>query len=203
MMNMPTLAASAVIGYALGAIPFGYVLVRMFRHADVRTTGSGNIGATNVARTSLLLGVATLILDAAKGLAAVLLVQMVFRSDLLPAFTAAFAAVIGHMFPVWLGFRGGKGVATGLGSFVLLTPKAVLVAIGIFLALAAVFRFVSLASITAAALLPLLAVLLTEVRDPVEIGLMSAASLLIIIKHHQNIRRLLSRTEPKFNARST
>jgi glycerol-3-phosphate acyltransferase PlsY len=105
------------------------------------------------------------------------------------------------MFPVWLGFRGGKGVATGLGSFLLLTPKAILLAIGIFLALTAAFRFVSLASITAAASLPLLAVLLGEAHGPAEVALIAAASLMIIVKHQQNIRRLLNGAEPKFQIR--
>jgi glycerol-3-phosphate acyltransferase PlsY len=198
---MKAILISAGIGYLLGSIPFGYLLVRVFRGADVRTTGSGNIGATNVARTSRPLGIATLILDALKGLAAVLLVSAVFPGQNPVRFVAAFAAVCGHMFPVWLGFRGGKGVATGLGSFLLLTPKAILLAIGIFLALTAAFRFVSLASITAAASLPLLAVLLGEAHGPAEVALIAAASLMIIVKHQQNIRRLLNGAEPEFQIR--
>src|SRR5579863_1353181 len=125
-MNMRAILITAGIGYLLGSIPFGYLLVRRFRGADVRTTGSGNIGATNVARTSPALGAATLLLDALKGAAAVLLVSIIFRGERDLAFVAALAAVAGHIFPVWLGFRGGKGVATGLGSFLLLTPKAIL-----------------------------------------------------------------------------
>jgi glycerol-3-phosphate acyltransferase PlsY len=198
---MKAILISAGIGYLLGSIPFGYLLVRIFRGADVRTTGSGNIGATNVARTSRPLGVTTLLLDALKGLAAVLLVSAVFPGQKTATFVAAFAAVCGHMFPVWLGFRGGKGVATGLGSFLVLTPKAILLVIGIFLALTAALRFVSLASITAAMSLPLLAVLLAEAHGPAEIALIAAASLMIIVKHHQNIRRLLNGAEPKFQIR--
>jgi glycerol-3-phosphate acyltransferase PlsY len=198
---MKAILISAGIGYLLGSIPFGYLLVRIFRGADVRATGSGNIGATNVARTSRPLGIATLFLDALKGLAAVLLVSAVFPGQKTAAFVAAFAAVCGHIFPVWLGFRGGKGVATGLGSLLLLTPKAILVAIGIFLAITAAFRFVSLGSIVAAASLPLFALLLGEAHRPAEIALIAAASLLIIVKHHQNIRRLLTGTEPKFHIR--
>jgi acyl phosphate:glycerol-3-phosphate acyltransferase len=192
---------SAVVGYLLGSIPFGYLLVRVFRGADVRTTGSGNIGATNVARTSPLLGIATLLLDALKGVTTALVVSAIFPGARTAVFVAAFSAVCGHVFPVWLGFRGGKGVATGLGSFLLVTPKAILVAIGIFVALAAAFRFVSLASLVAAASLPLLAILFGESRVAAEIALMTAASVLIIAKHYQNIRRLLAGAEPKFHIR--
>jgi len=192
---------SAVVGYLLGSIPFGYLLVRVFRGADVRTTGSGNIGATNVARTSPLLGIATLLLDALKGVTVALVVSAIFPGARTAVFVAAFAAVFGHVFPVWLGFRGGKGVATGLGSFLLVTPKAILVAIGIFVAIAAAFRFVSLASLVAAASLPLLAILFGESRVAAEIAMMTAASVLIIAKHYQNIRRLLSGAEPKFHIR--
>src|SRR5579884_3644951 len=130
---MNTILATAALGYLLGSIPFGYLLVRIFRGADVRTTGSGNIGATNVARTSPALGLATLILDAVKGLAAVWLALHFFPYARTLAFMAASSSICGHMFPVWLRFRGGKGVATGLGSFVLLTPKAILLALLVFL----------------------------------------------------------------------
>lgn len=212
---MKAILISAGIGYLLGSIPFGYLLVRTFRGADVRTTGSGNIGATNVARTSPLLGVVTLVLDAAKGLAAVALVLAVFPSQRSLAFTAAFASILGHVFPIWLGFRGGKGVATGLGAFLLLTPKAILFAVGVFLVLVAAFRWIALASIVAAASLPFAMSLSGESRGsggPVlDIGghlvmvtplaWISAASLLIVTKHHQNIRRLLTGAEPKFRIR--
>ena len=192
---------STGIGYLLGSIPFGYLLVRRFRGADVRKTGSGNIGATNVARTSPALGAATLALDALKGAAAVLLVSTVFPSERNLAFAAALAAVAGHIFPPWLDFRGGKGVATGLGSFLLLTPKAILLALAIFVAMLAALRLVALASIVATASLPALALRLGESRKPVL--LLAAASLLIIVKHHQNIARMLRGTEPKFRLRRT
>lgn len=198
---MHTAVMSAIIGYFLGSIPFGYLLVRVFRGADVRATGSGNIGATNVARTSPSLGVATLVLDALKGLIAVLAVLIIFPEQKTIAFIAAVAAVVGHMFPVWLKFRGGKGVATGLGSFLLLTPKAILAAVVIFLLITTAFRFVSLGSIAAAASLPVLAILLREASGPAEGVLITVASLLIIIKHQQNIRRLMSGAEPKFQLR--
>ena len=211
---MRAILISAGIGYLLGSIPFGYLLVRKFRGADVRKTGSGNIGATNVARTSPALGLLTLVLDALKGAAAVLTVFAIFSPNLVGpsfatrllgvglhdprnlAFVAALAAVAGHIFPVWLGFRGGKGVATGLGSFLLLTPKAILLGLAIFIAVLAAFRLVALASIAATASLPFLALWMGERQTPVL--LLGAASLLIIVKHHTNIARMLRGTEPRF-----
>jgi glycerol-3-phosphate acyltransferase PlsY len=195
------LLISAGVGYLLGSIPCGYLLVRILLGADVRRTGSGNIGATNVARTSPALGVVTLFLDALKGLAAVVLVSTMYPGDRELKFIAAFAAVCGHIFPVWLKFRGGKGVATGLGSFLLLTPKAIVVALGIFIVLSVALRYVAFASIIAAASLPVLALLLGEGHDSTELALVAGASVLIIAKHHQNIRRMLSHAEPKFQLR--
>ena len=198
---MQAILASAAIGYLLGSVPFGYLLVRAFRGADVRTTGSGNIGATNVARTSPALGAVTLFLDSFKGLGAVLLVSRIFPSQSNLAFVAALSAVAGHIFPVWLGLRGGKGVATGLGAFLLLTPKAILLGLAIFTALAAAFRLIALGSILATASLPLLALLLGEGGSGAAVLLVAAASVLIISKHHQNIGRMLRGTEPKFHLR--
>lgn len=198
-MNMQPYLIGVAVGYLLGSIPFGYLLVRVFRSADVRTTGSGNIGATNVARTSLGLGLMTLVLDFAKGFAAVWLASTSFPTNKTAAFAAALAAVCGHVFPIWLRFRGGKGVATGLGAFLLLTPKAILIAIGAFLVLVSMLRYVSLASITAAVSLPLAAFFLGEARPPVQVSLLSFTSVLVIVKHHQNIRRLLFGNEPKFH----
>jgi acyl phosphate:glycerol-3-phosphate acyltransferase len=173
--------------------------VRIFHGKDIRQTGSGNIGATNVARTSPWLGAVTLILDALKGVAAVMITRALFPSQIiLPSF-AGFMAVAGHVFPVWLRFRGGKGVATGLGSFVVLFPKTILVMIGIFLAIFLAFRYVSLASVLAVALFPLIAWILHPYPEaPQILAFLAAASLLIIAKHHTNIRRLLTHTEPRF-----
>jgi glycerol-3-phosphate acyltransferase PlsY len=196
---MHLLLISAIAGYFLGSIPFGYLLVRAFRGADVRTTGSGNIGATNVARTSPLLGIVTLVLDVLKGMAAIGIALVISPSDRTVAFVAALAAVNGHIFPVWLRFRGGKGVATGLGSFVLLTPKAVLLAMVVFVIVLAALRFVSLASVTAAVCLPLLALLLREGRS-LQIVMLAVSSALIILKHRTNIQRVLVGVEPKFKA---
>jgi glycerol-3-phosphate acyltransferase PlsY len=199
---------TAAMSYLLGSIPFGYLLVRTFRGEDIRHSGSGNIGATNVSRQSPALGVLTLVLDAFKGTGAVWLAY--FLSDRMSAGApyyrvlplAAFFAVVGHMYPVWLKFRGGKGVATGLGSFAVIAPKAVLVAAGIFLVVVLLARYVSLASITAVAAFPVAAYFLHEFGDaPAALGLMSLASLLIIVKHHENIRRLLAGTENRIASR--
>ena len=203
---MTAFLTTAIASYLLGSIPFGYLLVRLFRGQDIRQSGSGNIGATNVARSSPRLGAVTLLLDAAKGLLAVLLAMLISQraaagiSPRLFICSAALFAVIGHVFPVWLKFRGGKGVATGLGSFLLIAPKAVLLAIAIFVVIVAIFRYVSLGSIVAVALFPLLAWWLNSpVISLREITIISAASLLIVAKHHANIRRLLSGTESKFS----
>jgi glycerol-3-phosphate acyltransferase PlsY len=190
---------SATIGYLLGSIPFGYLLVRIFHGEDIRQTGSGNIGATNVSRTSLGLGIITLFFDASKGLTAVLLCRFLFPGNIAAAGGAALFAVIGHIFPVWLKFRGGKGVATGLGSFILLTPKPVVICIAIFLIVAALFRYVSLASIVAVSLLPVLIFVLTP-RMP-EVALVALfAALLILVQHRGNMARLISGVEPRFRA---
>lgn len=204
---MPTLAIIAALSYLLGSIPFGYLLVRIFRGEDVRQSGSGNIGATNVSRKSPVLGGLTLLLDALKGTAAVALSYKVAdRAVAIPTFEqmalAALFAVIGHMFPVWLKFRGGKGVATALGSFVVIVPKAVLVAVVIFMAVVAISRYVSLGSIAAVAAFPFVAwVIGRSYVSPVGLALMSLASLLIIARHHQNIRRLLAGTENRLGAK--
>jgi len=199
-----TFLLAAAISYLLGSIPFGYLLVRAFHGHDVRQTGSGNIGATNVSRTSPALGVVTLILDALKGAAAVALTRALFPGQdrlLLPALAALFA-ILGHIFPVWLRFRGGKGVATGLGSFVMLAPKAVLVMLGIFVAVVLAFRYVSLASIIAFALFPLLAGLLDGYdRAPWVLLTMVGAAGIIIMKHRENVRRILTGNENRFSLR--
>jgi glycerol-3-phosphate acyltransferase PlsY len=189
---------TAVFSYLLGSIPFGFILLRIFRGQDVRRTGSGNIGATNVARSSPTLGLLTLILDALKGVAAVELARAFFPGRNVLAGVAALFAILGHMFPVWLKFRGGKGVATGLGSFAILAPKTILVMVGVFVAVVLVFRRVSLGSIVAVALFPFLAWLLHDYdSSPQILVLMATASVFIVARHHQNIRRLLVGTEPR------
>jgi glycerol-3-phosphate acyltransferase PlsY len=206
---MPTLSLVAAASYLLGSIPFGYLLVRIFRGEDVRLAGSGNIGATNVSRKSPALGVMTLLLDALKGAAAVWLA--VFVCSRIPApqdfsfsvmCLAALFAVLGHIFPVWLKFRGGKGVATGLGSFAMIAPKSVFAAVGVFLAVMLLFRYVSLGSIVAVAVFPLMVWLMDEYGStPIALVLISLVSLLIVAKHHENIRRLFTGTENRIGSR--
>jgi acyl phosphate:glycerol-3-phosphate acyltransferase len=202
-----------LICYLLGSIPFGYILVLIFHCKDIRESGSGNIGATNVARSSPLLGVFTLLLDAGKGCVAVVIAMVIYcnwnseypaseSGIAVHAAIGALAAVCGHIFPVWLKFKGGKGVATGLGSFALLAPKASLLAIGVFIASLIIFRFVSLSSIISVATFPVLVWLLHEYHSaPLVIALISVCSLMIVLKHHQNIQRLMAGTEPRFQLR--
>jgi acyl phosphate:glycerol-3-phosphate acyltransferase len=191
-----------VYSYLLGSIPFGYILILIFHGKDIRETGSGNIGATNVSRTSPKLGALTLILDMLKGIAAVAITRSLFPGQTILLGLAAVAAIFGHIFPIWLKFHGGKGVATGLGSFVLIVPKIILLMIGIFAVIFLIFRYVSLASIITLALFPVLAWILQPSPDVRAIVVfMAAASLLIIARHHENIRRLLAHTEPRFQRR--
>ncbi len=204
----------AIIAYLLGSIPFGYILVRIFRGEDVRQIGSGNIGATNVARKAPGLGIATLLLDVAKGYAAVKIAWYIADRTVMakgsalnprPLYLilglAAVLGILGHLFPVWLKFKGGKGVAVGVGVFLAVVPTAVLIVLVIFAVMFAVFRYVSLASIIATAAFPLVAYLLISTGDRLLLPFMCAGSLLIILKHHQNIRRLLAGTENRLELR--
>jgi glycerol-3-phosphate acyltransferase PlsY len=142
-------------------------------------------------------------LDALKGLTAVVLTREIFPTHKGLMFAAALFAVVGHVFPVWLRFRGGKGVATGLGSFAVLTPKTVLVMIAIFILIFLAFRYVSIASILSVALFPLLASILEPGMNWRTVGVTAAASLIIIVRHRENIRRLLNHTEARFQWRRT
>jgi len=203
---MPKLLQIAAASYLLGSIPFGYLLVRIFRGEDVRQTGSGNIGATNVSRKSPTLGVLTLLLDAFKGSAAVMLAAFLCGPGrATPPYRAlsfaALFAVLGHMFPVWLKFRGGKGVATGLGAFAVIVPKAVLIAAAVFVVVLLIFRYVSLASIVAVAALPVVVWFLRAYGKAwLALVFTSLASLLILIKHQENLHRLLAGTENRFGS---
>ena len=202
--------------YLLGSIPFGFLLVRFIRHEDVRASGSGNIGATNVARSGGKgLGIATLALDLLKGLFAVLLAFALAHryapwqaqpADLARAHAfdlasvAAVAAILGHVFPVWLAFRGGKGVATALGVFLALVPRTTLCLFAIFLVVFLFTRYVSLASIVAAASFPLVAFFFLPHPDSIVVFAFMFIPFLIVVKHHANIRRLLAGTENRFGS---
>ena len=211
-----------LLSYLLGSIPFGYLLVRTFRGQDIRASGSGNIGATNVARSgSKGLAISTLLLDALKGFLAV---QVAFHMNgayghfapqqalgdtrsvfealqgaYLAGAVAAFCAMLGHMFPVWLRFKGGKGVATAVGAFVAISPRALGVVLLLFLITVAVTRYVSLGSMLGAAVFPFIAWWLSRgVLTSGAMAFIAACSALIIVRHKDNVRRLLAGTENRF-----
>jgi glycerol-3-phosphate acyltransferase PlsY len=201
-VSAPILALLVLLGYALGSIPFGYLLVRARSGGDVRAMGSGNIGATNVARTAgLPIGVATLLLDAGKGYFAVWLAGHFSGGNIRIMMYAGLAAILGHVFPVWLKFSGGKGVATALGVFLMISWAAVAAAIAVFAIVVLFWWYVSLASVSAAAALPLLVYLLYAPGhappSTVTAGTLLAA-VLVIVKHRENIERLMAGTEPRF-----
>jgi glycerol-3-phosphate acyltransferase PlsY len=192
---------TTLIAYLLGSIPFGYLIVRWQRGIDVRATGSGSIGATNVMRNLGIVGfVATFILDAGKGLLAVLLASKMTAANPTWVAAAAFSAVLGHCFPVWLKFRGGKGVATGVGVFIALAPYQVLLALAIFAVTVAIWRYISLGSIVAAAAFPILVYFMKHPPIQIILGATGAAAI-IIARHHANIARLLQGTENKVGRR--
>ena len=197
-----------VLAYLLGSIPFGYLIVRLRGGGDVRETGSGGTGATNVTRRAgRAAGILTLALDALKGAAAVIVARYLLADGFGVNWwvaAAALAAVTGHVFPVWLRFRGGKGVATGLGVFLSLAPLAVLCALPIFVLVVWATRYVSLGSMTAAALVPVFVWLLGRGSATAEEGLVpvlvaaAAGAALIILMHRANIGRLMRGTENKW-----
>jgi acyl phosphate:glycerol-3-phosphate acyltransferase len=184
-----------IVAYLLGSIPFGYLIVRRKSGADIRETGSGGTGATNVSRRAgKAAGVLTLLLDAAKGCVAMVIARAVGGDDWVIA-AAAIAALVGHIFPVWLGFRGGKGVATGVGIFLVLAPIPLLCAGVVFVAIVLLTRYVSLGSIIAAILIPVLVWVLSDSRPLLMAAIVGAA--LIVFAHRGNIQRLASGTESR------
>jgi glycerol-3-phosphate acyltransferase PlsY len=190
-----------VVAYVLGSIPFGLLIVKAFGGPDIR--GSGNIGAANVARNSgKFAGILTLLLDAGKGYAAVRLAEYFTHGNIRWMMIAAICAVIGHMFPIWLGFKGGKGVATGLGVFLPICWQAVAAAVVLWLAVVIFWRYSSLGSISAAVVLPLFVYLLyapgRAPSEDVTIGTV-VISLFVLIKHRPNIARLIAGEEPRLN----
>jgi glycerol-3-phosphate acyltransferase PlsY len=208
--------AIAVAAYLLGSIPTGYLLVRIFRRQDIRSVGSGNIGATNVLRFGGIgLGIVTFLLDVLKGSAAVWLGGALGAWLMPPAppstdplrnaeALAALSAVLGHMFTCWLHFHGGKGVATAFGVFLVASPWAALAAIGVFAVVFALSRYVSVGSIVAAFSFMVFAWFFPPgPNPPVFYAVECIIALLIIVKHHQNIRRLLNGTEARFGAKKS
>lgn len=190
-LSAPEMLVSLLVGYLCGSIPFGLILTRMAGLGDVRSIGSGNIGATNVLRTgNKKLAALTLLLDALKGTVAVLAARYVIGME--AALIAGLAAFLGHLYPVWLKFKGGKGVATYLGVLLGLAPLIVLVFAAIWLGMAKLFRYSSLAALTAAVAVPIALYLYGR---PEVASLFVVMSVITILKHHQNISRLLSGTE--------
>jgi len=193
------------LAYLLGSIPFGLLIVKAFGGGDIRAVGSGNIGAANVARNAgAVAGVLTLLLDAAKGYAAVWIAERWTGGNGRWMMAAAVAAVIGHMFPVWLGFKGGKGVATGLGVFLPICWEAVAAAAALWILLVAFWRYSSLGSIVAAAALPALVYLFYAPHhappDHILLGTV-LISVLVLWKHRENMRRLIAGQESRLGSR--
>jgi len=204
-------SVAALVAYLLGSIPFGYLLVRIFRKEDIREKGSGNIGATNVMRSgSKGLGAATFILDVLKGCCAVLLcgwaaVRLGLAQDVRTngIAVAALFVVLGHIYTIWLGFRGGKGVATAFGVFLALAPLAALAGLGVFVVVFALTRYVSLGSILSAVSFPIFALLMPHTpRTLWAMAVLFVIPLIVIVKHHQNIARLMNGTEYRFGKAS-
>src|SRR5579872_3681893 len=186
-------AASLLLGYLLGSIPFGLLLTRAAGLGDIRAIGSGNIGATNVLRTGRRgLAAATLLLDGVKGAGAVLVGAWLAGTPGIVA--GGLGAVAGHLFPLWLGFRGGKGVATGLGVLIAAAPAAGLIAGAVWLAMAAATRISSAAALTAFAIAP---ILMAFVANTTLALLAVAIAVLVWWRHAANLRRLLAGTEPR------
>src|ERR1700682_1041276 len=202
MLTNSTFVLLPVAAYLLGSIPFGLLLWKIFGRADVRKAGSGNIGATNVARVAgPVAGVMTLLLDGAKGAAAVLLAGRFTNDSAAWMMISGLVALVGHCFPIWLKFKGGKGVATAGGVFLALCPLAFLGSITVFILVVMFWEYVSLGSAAAAASMPLLIYFLWAPRyapPPIVAFGSLVAALLIIYKHAANIERLLQGQEPKF-----
>jgi glycerol-3-phosphate acyltransferase PlsY len=198
-----TFLAIPFAAYLLGSIPFGLLLAKVFGGGDVRKAGSGNIGATNVTRVAgPLAGILTLIFDTAKGAAAVWLAARATNDSATWMTISAFSVLLGHCYPVWLKFKGGKGVATALGVFLALSPLAAVSALLLFILCVVYWRFVSLGSVAAAAAMPLLIYFLWAPGHAppivIDLGTLAIAGL-VIFKHRGNLQRLVDGTEPRFS----
>jgi glycerol-3-phosphate acyltransferase PlsY len=184
------------MAYLLGSIPTALLLVRVVTGGDVRTTGSGNVGGTNAARAAgLKVGVAVTLVDMAKGAVPVVVMQWYNPASRWMAM-AMLAAVAGHIFPVWLKFRGGKGVATGFGAFLVLAPGTAFLAFGVWFVVVALTRYVALGSMLASAVFPVLLFFTAKPLEPVIWGVVAIA-VLIVFRHQSNMRNILDGTEPK------
>ncbi len=189
------------LAYLLGSLPTAYLLVRLMTGDDVRSKGSGNVGGTNALRTAgWRVGVAVTLIDMAKGAIPVWLMQH-FNPESAWIAAAMLAAVVGHCYPVWLKFRGGKGVATGFGAFVVLAPLSSLAAFGLWVVVLLIWRWVSLASMTASASFPLI-LKVVDNPDVVTLTAVSAAAVLIILRHSSNIKNMVAGDEPKVGSGS-
>jgi len=188
------------LAYLIGSIPFALLLARRWRVADLRLVGSGNLGAANVMRASgVTAGVLVALLDMTKGAASVWLAERLTTGTVAPA-AAGVAAIVGHIYPVWLRFRGGKGVATACGVFSVLTPLAVPPALALFIAVAWLTKYISLGSVLASLALPPLAYVTGSPAPAVAAA--SVAAMLIIFRHRSNLTRLRDRTERRMGARA-
>ncbi len=207
-MNLHSIAAHAwilLVAYLLGSIPFGFLIVKLRQGRDIRAIGSGNIGAANVTRVGgLAAGALTFLLDAGKGYLAVSIASRFTDENITWMVVAGLAAIVGHLFPVWLRFHGGRGVATGVGVFLPICWTAVLAALVIWVVVVAFWRYVSLGSIAAAASLPLLTYLLYAPghAPPLTVSISTTiAAVLIVVQHRPNIERLIAGTEDRFTLR--
>jgi acyl phosphate:glycerol-3-phosphate acyltransferase len=197
-MSVAPIIVALIVGYLLGSIPFGLVLTRIAGTQDIRSIGSGSIGATNVLRTGRYgLAAATLLADVLKGIVAVLLAAWWFGHD--AGLVAGLAAFLGHLFPVWVKFKGGKGIATGLGVLLAVSWKAALAAAIVWIVVAAAFRYSSLASLVASVVAP---VLLWFLGTPSEALTFAILAVLTFIMHRPNIARLLQGTESKIGEKA-
>lgn len=206
-MSALTYSLVGLAAYLVGSIPFGFILVRLFLKEDIREKGSGNIGATNVVRSGAKkLGILTFVLDACKGFIAVWLASRIAFAPGLAAVPlqnaealAALCAILGHIYTVWLRFKGGKGVATALGVFLALAPLAAIAGLIVFILVFALTKYVSLASILAAIAFPIFAMVLPHVAyGPWLVAVIFIAPFIVIAKHRKNIARLLNGTEYRF-----
>ena len=203
-VNWLTVALLLLVAYLLGSIPFGLLFARLFAKQDIRDVGSGNIGATNVTRVAgPLPGILTLLFDAGKGGLAVLLASHFTNHNATSMMLAAIFALIGHCYPIWLRFKGGKGIATGLGVFTALCPFAGLGSLAIFIIVAITWRYASLGSVAAAAAMPLLVYLFWAPGHAPPLVIVFGtlfATALVIYKHDANLQRLVQGTEPRFGS---